>query len=357
METADDVQLRPVTGAANMTRKSESNTRDAEETMPERAHQPEQHDPALEPQYPSPARFWMALTTLSLGIFLITLVSHPGSVPFLDHGKTNADADLPFVGQHYRCNRHPLHYGRVSLTQRRWLVWQHLPHGPLHVPASLRQAFSTILGSLGLFQRHVDLPCWLRRLWGRTQLSDPHRRSRHRRPRFLRSTDHGLLSRAHPGAAGQASSVPEHGLDGPIDRCYRWSVGGRSTDPRGLVALGLLHQPATWRCPLCRLHALDQAPCEPNTGLYLLLGFDTNAGSHWPGRLDPDRCLPSSCLAMGRHHILLVRRSHHCSFGCCRGPRRRLHCPRVLAGREGCATLAHLYTAFRFICIAVRLLL
>lgn len=150
METADDVQLRPVTGAPNATRKSKSNTRDADDTMLERAQQPEQHDPAPEPQYPSPGRFWMALTTLSLGIFLITLASHPGSVRFLDRGKANADA-VPYIGQHYRCNRHPLHYRRVSLTQRCWLVWQHLPHGPLHVPAALRQAFCTILGSLGLF--------------------------------------------------------------------------------------------------------------------------------------------------------------------------------------------------------------
>lgn len=82
METADDVQLRPVTGAGS-TRKSESSKRDTVDLMPERVQEPEQHDAAaLEPQYPSPAKFWMALTTLCFGIFLITLVRHPGTVAF-----------------------------------------------------------------------------------------------------------------------------------------------------------------------------------------------------------------------------------------------------------------------------------
>jgi hypothetical protein len=83
MESTDNIEMRPYAGAGAILpgqpqqprRETEDkNTRDKQDDALTRDLERHTPTPAPETEYPSGIKFWLALTTLCLGIFLITLV-------------------------------------------------------------------------------------------------------------------------------------------------------------------------------------------------------------------------------------------------------------------------------------------
>ena len=75
MESNENIEMRPHTGAVRPAQETEDeNTRDKQDAASRQDLERHTPTPTPEPEYPSGIKFWLALTTLCLGIFLITLV-------------------------------------------------------------------------------------------------------------------------------------------------------------------------------------------------------------------------------------------------------------------------------------------